>query len=169
MRQKGFTLIELILAMAVGGILLAGAVISIFQVSWGTIRSNDQVTALADVNNAALWLKKDLQMVQSTSLTDGVPASSVTLNWTDFTSFELEENKDHTSSYELSGSGELRRIYDYEKPGETTSVVGRHITSIRFTRESGVINVVITATGPGTSQRTETLEFSVFKRTEVTQ
>ena len=168
MRQKGFTLIELLVAMAVGGILLAGIVLSIFQVSWGTIRTRDQVVALTDVNNAALWLKKDIQMAQGTTLTE-VPASSVTLDWTDFTTFELGENKYHTSTYELSDSSELRRIYDYEKPSETTSVVGRHITSIGFTLDGGVINVVITATGPGTLQRTETLKFSVLMRTEVTQ
>jgi len=162
MRQKGFTLIEILVAMAVGGILMAGVVLGIFQVSWGTVRTNDQVVALTDVNNAALWLKKDLQMVQSTSLTNGVTASSVTLEWTDFTNFEEEENKNHTSTYALSPSGtKLIRTYD-----DTPSVVGRHITSIGFTLAGRVINVVITATGPGNSQRTETLKFTVHMRYE---
>ena len=161
MRQKGFTLIEILVAMAVGGILMAGVVLGIFQVSWGTVRTNDQVVALTDVNNAALWLKKDLQMVQSTTLTDGVTASSVTLDWTDFTGWATEETRDHSSTYALSGT-ELRRT---DEDG-VERVVGRHITSIGFTRDSGVINVVITATGPGNSQRTETLKFSVHMRYE---
>jgi len=163
MRQKGFTLIEVLVAMAVGGILMAGIVLTIFQVSWGSVRTNDQVVALTDVNYATLWLKKDLQMAQSTSLTDGVPASSVTLSWTDFTGWATEETRDHSSTYALSGT-ELRRTYD-----GTVRVVGRYITSIGFTQNGRVVTIVITDTGPGVSQRVETLKFTVQMRTEETQ
>ena len=157
MRQKGFTLIEVLVAMVVGGILMAGIVVGIFQVSWGSARANDQVVALTDINYAALWIKKDLQMAQSTSLTDGdpVPQSSVTLEWTDYTGWATEETRDHTSTFALSGT-ELLRNYD-----GTVTVVGRHITSIGFTQNDTVINCVITATGPGITQRAETLKFSV--------
>ena len=156
MKQKGFTLIEVLVALAISGMLMVGIVLSIFQVSWGNIRTNDHITALTDVNYAALWLKKDIQMAQDTSLTDGIPQSSVTLTWTDFTSFE-EGNKNHSSSYALSpGTTNLTRTYD-----GTPRVIGRQITSIGFTQDGKVINVAITATGPGAFQRTKTLEFSV--------
>ena len=143
--------------MAVGGIVMAGIVLAIFQVSWGSARSNDQVVAATDINYAALRLKKDLQMAQSTSLTDGdpIPQSSVTLDWTDYTGWAMEETRDHSSTYSLSGT-ELLRTYD-----GTVSVVGRHITSIGFTQNDTVINVAITATGPGNTQQSETLNFSV--------
>ena len=151
--------------MAVGGILMAGVVLGIFQVSWGSLHTSDQVVVLTDVNYVSLWLKKDLQMAQSTSLTDGgLTEETVTLEWTDYTtSFESLEPQDHSSSYALSGT-ELLRTYD-----GTVGVVGRHITSIGFTQNSSVITCVITATGPGTSQQTETVEFSVKFRTEGAQ
>ena len=150
--------------MAVGGIVMAGIVLTIFQVSWGSVRTNDQVVALTDVNYATLWLKKDFQMAQSTSLTDGAPPqSSVTLSWTDFTGWATEETRDHSSTYALSGT-ELRRTYD-----GTVRVVGRHITSIGFTQNGRVVTIVITDTGPGVSQRVETLKFTVQMRTEGVQ
>ncbi|MBA7675178.1 hypothetical protein ES703_83408 [subsurface metagenome] len=168
MKQKGFTLIELLVALAVG---------VIYQVVWGTSRTNSQVVALADVHYAALRLKKDLVMAQLgegdfppppndttvITLTPGGPTA--TLGWTDYTSFEEEENKEHTSSYELLGNGELQRIYDQGEPSQTTSIVGRNITYLDFTQDGRVINVVITATKGDFTPRSETLEFSVYLRT----
>ena len=160
MRQKGFTLIEVLVAMAVSGIVMAGIVLAIYQVVWGTDRSNSQVVALTDINRAVLSIKKDLMMTQNTDLTDGVPQSSVTLTWIDYTSFETENTTFHSSGYTLLGT-ELLRTYD-----GTPSIVGRHITSIGFTQEGKVINVVITATGPGAAQRSETIRFSTYIRAE---
>jgi len=120
MKQKGFTLVEVLLATAVGGILIWGTVTAIYQVVWGTNRTNSQVVALTDVHHAALRMKKDLQMAQlaerAQSTLDehlSLDGSNVTLlpgdytvklSWTDYTSFDLEENRTHTSRYELSGS-----------------------------------------------------------------
>ncbi|MFC1992314.1 PilW family protein [Chloroflexota bacterium] len=162
MNQKGFTLIEILVVMAIVSILTAGIVVSIFQVSWGNIRTTDQVVALADINYATLWLKKDLQMAQSASLTDGdpTPQGEVTLNWIDFTGWATEETRNHTSIYTLSGT-DLVRTYD-----DVPRVVGRYITYIGFTRSDRAFTVVITATSPGTSQQTKTLTFTVESRVE---
>jgi len=180
MKQKGFTLIELLVALAVGGLVIMGAFGVIYQVMWGTSRTNSQVVALTDVHQAALRLKKDFVMTQLgegdfpadgttvITLTPGGPTA--TLGWMDYTSFEAEENKEHTSSYDLLDDGKLQRTYDYEKPSETTSIVGRNITSVNFTQDPDnvgddrVINVVITATEGDMTPRSETLEFSVYLR-----
>ena len=162
MKQKGFTFVELLVAMGVGGILLTGIVLAAFQVSWSSTRSSDQIVALADIDYAALWLKRDLQMAQSTDLADEAPPqSSVTLSWTDYTSWATEETRDHTASYALSGT-ELRRTYD-----GTDQVIGRQISYIGFSRSGTAVKCVITATGPEVSQREETAEFTVKMRTEV--
>ena len=161
MRQKGFTLVELLVAMAVGSLLLTGVLLSLQQVVVGTGRSNSQVIALTDVNHAALAIKKDLMMAQNTDLTDNVSQSgSVWLGWTDYTGW-AGDNATHTISYTLVGT-ELRRTYDYA----TTSIVGRSITSIVFTQDGREISANITATSPGFPPRSETLTFSVYMRTE---
>ncbi len=163
MRQKGFTLVEVLVVLAVGGVLLTGLVTSIFQVTTFTDRSNSQGIALADLHPATLQIKKDLQMAQDTSLTtDGVPQQdSISLDWTDYTHLEGTENHNHSCNYALSGT-ELRRTYD-----GTESIVGRNITSVVFTQDGRLVNVVITATGPGIQQRSKTIEFRVHMRAEV--
>jgi len=161
MKQKGFTLIELLVALAVGGLVIMSAVAVIYQVMWGTSRTNSQVVTLTDVHQAALRLKKDLVMAQTTDLTDGYPQDSATLSWTDYTSFDSEENKDHSSAYNLLSDGVLQRTYD-----GTTSIVGRSITFLEFTQNGRVINVVITATEGDVTPRSETLKFSVYLRGE---
>jgi len=161
MRQKGFTLIEILVVMGVGSVILMAALLSVQQVMVGTDRSNSQVVALADINQAVLRIKRDLIMTQETDLTDGVPQSSVTLSWTDYTSFGSEnQTRSHSSSYTLSGT-DLLRNYD-----GTVSIAGRQITSLGFTQDGRIISVVITATGPGASQRSKTLKFSAFIRAE---
>ena len=159
MKQKGFTLIELLVALAVGGLVIMSAVAVIYQVMWGTSRTNSQVVALTDVHQAALRLKKDLVMAQTTDLADEVPQDSAVLSWTDYTSFDPDENKDHSSAYNLLSDGVLQRTYD-----GTTSIVGRNITSVNFTLSGRVVNIVITATEGDFTPRSETLEFSVYLR-----
>lgn len=171
MRQKGFTLLEIMVVMAVGSILMTGIVLSIFQVVSATSRSNSHGVALTDVSQAVLYLKKDFQMAQSTDMgfmEDPVVVvlsseNSVTLEWTDFTTPESEEEQmNHHVTYSLSDNGVLERAYDGILP---TMIIGRHITYLRFTQlDERVVNIVITATGTQRQQYSKTIEFSVYMR-----
>jgi len=158
MKQKGFTLIEILVVMAVSGMVMAVALLTIYQIVWGTERSNDQVMALTDAHYAAMWLKWDLQMAQNTNLADGnpVPKSSVSLSWIDNTGFVAANESAHSSNYTLSGT-ELLRNCDGK-----TKIVGRHISSIGFIQNGSVVTCNLTATGPGIMERVENLEFSVI-------
>jgi prepilin-type N-terminal cleavage/methylation domain-containing protein len=157
MRQKGFTLVEILVVLAVSSVLMTGLLLTIHNVLWGTGRSNNQVVALTEVNNAALQIKRDLQMAQNTDMTDNVSQSSVWLSWIDFTSFETGTHT-HSSSYALSGT-DLLRTYD-----GTAGIAGRNITYLSFTKDDQTVDVVITATGSKVPPRSETLEFGVHLR-----
>jgi len=170
MRQKGFTLLEIMVVMAVGGILMTGIVVSIFHVVSATSRSNSQGVALTDVSQAALYLKKDFQMAQSTDMgfvEDPVvvllSSENVTLEWTDSTTPESEEEQmNHHVTYSLSDNGVLERAYDGILP---TMIIGRHITYLRFTQlDERVVNIVITATGTQPQQYSKTIEFNIYMR-----
>lgn len=158
MSQKGFTLIEILAAMAISGMVMTVALLSIYQIVWGTERTNDQTVALTDVNLAALWIKKDLQMAKTTNIIDGdpVPKSTLNLRWVDNTGFVSTNSTVHTSNYTLSGTN-LVRNYD----GKITTV-GRYITSVGFTRNDRIITANITATGSGILEREEILTFGVL-------
>ncbi|GAI13496.1 unnamed protein product, partial [marine sediment metagenome] len=142
----------------------------IYQVIWGTDRSNSQGIALTNAHLAALPIKKDLQMAHNTGIQidSSVVLSTedtVTLEWHDFTGEILggeEGQTAHDCNYSLSDSGELKRTYD-----DTPSIIARHITYLCFTQQDdNFVNVVITATGPGVQQRIETIEFGVHMRSE---
>ena len=157
--QKGFTLMEILVVMAVGGMIMAAGLLTMYQVIWGTARTNDQVRALTDANVATMWLKFDLQMVQETpNLVEGVPSNTLSMTWTNqTTSFDGQTLPvDHTINYARSGNN-LVRTYD-----GSAKTIGRNITSVGFTRNGDYINVAISATGPGIIGRTQTLAFSVY-------
>ncbi|MFC1860397.1 type II secretion system protein J [Chloroflexota bacterium] len=161
MKQRGFTLVELLVALAVGSLVIIATLGVLHQVVWSTSRTNSQVITLTDVHQAALRLKKDVAATQTTDLTEGIAQDSVILSWTDYTNFNPEESREHSSAYNLLSDGVLQRIYD-----GTTSIAGRGITSINFTRNGRVIDIVITAEAGDIAPRSETLEFSVYLRGE---
>ena len=84
-RSKGFTLVEMVLALAIGTVILGGAVRSIYQVLVTSSRGINQVIALSDANIAALIIKNDLLMARTTNL-GSTPVTSANLSWTDYTS-----------------------------------------------------------------------------------
>ncbi|MFC2041370.1 type II secretion system protein J [Chloroflexota bacterium] len=158
MRQRGFTLVEILLALAVTGVILAGAVLSIYQFMVTTARSNSQVVVLDELNRAALQLKRDLQSQESSNITGN--SDILTLNWSNNTYFESEnQTTSHLVNYTLSDTNELVRDGD-----NTTSVVSRHIESISYTDCETYIKVDITATSPTFPYKSETLSFNVYKR-----
>jgi len=155
MGQRGFTLLEILVGLAVGSVLLLAALLSINQILVSTGRSNSQVVVLEEVHRAALRIKKDIQAHTSANLTD-LQDGSTTFSWIDLTGL-VPEN--HNSIYSLSGT-ELVRTFD-----DTPSILGRHIESLNFTDNGTYIYVVITATSSTFPPRSETLSFRVYKRT----
>jgi len=167
MTQRGFTLIELLVALAVGSLVIVGALGAIYQVVWGTSRTNSQVVALNEVNRAALYLKKDLSTYNTAELSDEQP-DSITIIWKDETFEPDQGGREYDATYSLSGS-ELLRIYTIDGSPMPAQIIGRHITYLSFTREeySRFIDVVITATEGDMTPRSETLSFSVYQLKEV--
>ncbi len=165
MREKGFTLVELLLALAVGSVILTGAVLSIYSILVNTDRGNGKVVALMDINRAALAIKNDLLMAQTTDLVDGVPKNSANLTWFDYTSsFGSAFQTEHSASYSLSGR-QLRRTYD-----DSVSIVGRKVTDISFTQSGKSVTVVISTSSNTTlASGIETLNFSIHLRSEVVE
>ena len=161
-RQKGFTLVELLVILAIGSVVLISAVSIFFQLQLGTGRAGSQLIADSDISGAALAIQRDLMMTQYTDLIDGDPnpQSSATFSWIDYTGFESANQTYHSSSYSANGTV-LWRTYDGHP-----EIVGRNITYLGFTQEDRKINVSITSTGPRTPEQSKTLEFSVLIRAE---
>lgn len=163
MNQKGFTLIEVLVAMLVGGMLMAGIVTAVFQIVYGAGQIKEESVALSDIDSAAHWLTRDVVLGQSTDLVDGapLPVSQMTLTWNDSTWWaEQEESIAHYVTYTYSGTA-LQRNYD----GVVTTV-GRHLTNVRFSLDGRLVTITLTSSLEEEPRSTVTRSYKIYMRAE---
>jgi len=104
--QRGFTLIEMILSLALTSFIGLGASFAIAQVTRDTQRNSDYTTASQQAMNAVYWIGQDIQMAQTVTGTGLFPDSGdLVLTWIWW------DNTEYTITYSLV-DGVLRRTYD---------------------------------------------------------
>ena len=136
--ERGATLLELMLGMAVTGMIVCGVVGLIYQEFSGTAHAKTPITAAHEIGNAARILSQDAAMAASTDLVVGAqPRNYVTLTWMQRQDFV---DLPHSCGYWLEG-GELRRNYD----GNVTTVA-RNISSVEFSQTGRLLIVSISCT-----------------------
>ena len=139
---KGFTLIEMVVALAITGIISLGAASATYHVMINGGRNADAVAASQYALNAVHWISRDVQMSQDVS-TGGASGFPLTLQWVTW------DNSDHKVVYSIE-DGTLTRWYSIGGVEESEAVVAQHIdtdaemTSCVFS--SGVLTLKITAT-----------------------
>ncbi len=174
MKQRGFTLIEILVAMALGGLVIGTAAPAIFQVVRGSARSNGMAVALSDIDNAAHWLTRDVgQALPNTpenpnniTLIDGAqPVSHMTFSWMALTTCAAQVGSvSHSITYTQTGT-ELVRVYDAGMPDEQVSVVGNHLTNVGFSISGRLVTVTLTSSSTSFTPRvTETMTYLIYLR-----
>jgi prepilin-type N-terminal cleavage/methylation domain-containing protein len=162
-RRRGFTLLEVVLAVAVAGMVMPVVVSSIFQVLRGTDRISSETVALSDIDNVSAWVSRDLSQAQQSDL-PSCPTiqSTVRTDWVDETEWGAAVPQHFAEYYIESGTTLLKRNYD-----GTVGIVGRHVTAITFCQEaSGLIQMDITVSVEGADPTTETLFYYISLRPE---
>lgn len=155
-RQKGVTLLELMLGMAITAMIVSGIVALIFQEYSGTAMAKTSVTVAHEIRNAARWISQDGMMAESTDLVEGAqPADNLTLTWIEQHDFA---NIPHSSSYYLEGT-ELRRNYD----GSVTTVA-RDISKVAFSQTGRLITMSISCTPQWWNSTTVEKTYRVYLR-----
>jgi len=158
--QRGFTLIELLIVIALTGIIGVAATMSIHQVLTGTIRSNDQNTAINQVRDAGYWLSRDVQMTQNVTPNGTSGFCPLILKWTDW------DGTRHQVNYTLENMsfGTFKKLQRQEtSTTNTTMIVSQYIdaTSTNCSWTGAVLTVNITAQ---VGNRTESRTFQVKPR-----
>lgn len=140
--QRGFTLIDIVISLAISGIIGIAASAACFQVLDTTSRNNDYTTASRNVMNAMYWIGRDAIMAQSINGTAGFPSTSdLSLRWTTWDNLECSVN------YTLQ-DGQLRRIFS-DGIQESRTLVAESINSSSnmtyCSTDNGTLTIVITS------------------------
>ena len=158
--RKGFTLIEVMVALAIAGLIGTGVTTTIFQILSINASSQNHVLAVKQVENAATWLNNDVRMAQIIE-PGGVSGFPLDLTWVEW------DNTTHQVSYTIS-NGELQRSSSTNGTQPMQIVVGQYIddnadnTNCQYS--NGVFNFKVTASSGGFRRASETRMAQVIPR-----
>ena len=157
--QKGFTLVELLVAIAIAGIFGSADTIDLHQVITIPIISNNQNTAINQVRNAVHWISRDAQSANSTSI--DVPQKFLSLEL-------LEWNSGNWTSHAIDYTLEDNVLWRYYDSGTPGTLIAQYIepkapgvTECSWDAINSMLTVTITAT---VGDETETRTFEVKPR-----
>ncbi len=150
--QKGITLVEVLVATAITGLIAGALGTAIHQFITTSERGNQELRALNDVRNAGHWLTLDGRRAEATNLADGAPpAATMTLSWT-------SAGQVHTSTYSLSGN-ELKRDLN-----GTVTTVARYVSTAGFSLAGQLFTATLTSTPEGRFAVSEQATYKVWLR-----
>lgn len=142
-RQLGFSLVELLAALAITGLVVSGLGTAIYQMLSVTQYGNARLTASHELQNAAHWFSFDGQRASSAS-----GGSLLTLT--------LSDNSFIT--YSLTGT-ELQRA-----AAGSSMTLARNITSVDFAVDNRFITMNLTSSPEGRWSVTENGTYRVYLR-----
>jgi prepilin-type N-terminal cleavage/methylation domain-containing protein len=141
--QRGFTILEMLVSVALTALISLGASMASIQVLNQTARNTDYTTASRQAMNAIHWISQDAQMAQVTLGADTFPdTGDLVFTWTTW------ENEVDTVVYSVSG-GELRRQYSVSGGEPVETVIAGYINPdpdlTGCVLDDGVLSLKVTA------------------------
>ena len=124
-KQHGFTLVEILVAMAITAVLLT-AVVSFYRSSLFINRDTvNQANAVNQLKNAYNYLSRDVQMAGSVKVANPPTSSNfpLMLSWIDYST-----NQTYTAIYSIDSNGTLTRNYT-EPSGTSTLNVASNVNA----------------------------------------
>jgi prepilin-type N-terminal cleavage/methylation domain-containing protein len=155
--RNGFTLVELLIALAIIGIIGIGLSAVVYRIYNGTTSSENHVLAVSQVQNAGQWISKDALMV-TTAVVNSATNPRLTLTW-DNSSYEAGNY--HVVKYNLSNNQLTRQYCD--ATGTTvlgSATVAQYITSFSFDTSTNTLTITATV-----GNVNETRYYQITRRT----
>jgi prepilin-type N-terminal cleavage/methylation domain-containing protein len=102
--ERGFTLIEIMVALAIVGLISGAATMIVGQIFRINSESTSRITLNRQVQNAGLWLSTDIQTARSVSITPGLTGFPVVITWA-----EWDTPEEYQVEYYISAENVLYR------------------------------------------------------------
>jgi prepilin-type N-terminal cleavage/methylation domain-containing protein len=155
--QSGFTLIELVIAIAIAGLITGGITVAIMQILTINTRASNHMVAVRQVQQAGKEVSKDTLQAQGVNATGAGWGLTLNLTWD-----EWGTNQTHTVVYKLidgPGQGaELQRTHSVNGGNSTLTTVAEYIdpdpaqTSCDWDEDNKVLTFKVTATAGDQSE-----------------
>ncbi|MBN1191522.1 MAG: prepilin-type N-terminal cleavage/methylation domain-containing protein [Dehalococcoidales bacterium] len=143
--ERGYTLVEMLIVLAVSGLIFVAAGTVLYQMTTVSGYGNDRLSVVHEMQNAEYWFNYDAQMA--------VTAAGGT-------SLVLSFPSGRTVTYSLAGK-QLQRV-----EGNSTMILARNITGLSFTVEpdSRLVSMEITSLISGRTDVIEQEKYQVCLR-----
>jgi type II secretory pathway pseudopilin PulG len=169
--QRGFTLVSILIALAISGIIVPGIVTTLLQIQNINDNSYTHITAVKQVENSLHYINRDVQSAQTVSVNGTDPDTGthywLKLTWTDWhTDHTIKAVYDDPVLYQ----GIITRHY-VEKDADgiilqsNVLLVARNINYATATPSTNSCHIEITAqVQQGSKQSSETRQITVITR-----
>jgi prepilin-type N-terminal cleavage/methylation domain-containing protein len=144
--QRGYTLVELLVTLAISGVIFSVVASVIYQLSTVSGDGNDRLTANHELQNVGYWFNLDGQSAQEAAAG---------------ASLELSLPGDRTVVYSLSGNALSRT------EGSNSQTLASNISSATFDVRGGLVSLDITSSPVGRGNISETRNYQVCLRSLV--
>jgi prepilin-type N-terminal cleavage/methylation domain-containing protein len=142
--QRGFTLIEIMVATAIIALIAVSVSAATFQILKQSVKNRDYTAASQSTMNAIHWISRDAEMAQTiqTGVDHGFP---LTLRWVDWGSSVYQvvytiENGILKRDYSYTGSESIQTVLANSVntgSGNTTCEYGSKVLAVRITASVG--------------------------------
>ena len=165
--QLGFTLLELMLVVALTGVISGSVTMTFMQVLNGGTRASNRAIVISQVQSAGYWVSHDTQLAQSVEVgAEEDMGFPLVLSWTSW------DNSSHEVTYDLEetagGLYQLTQSHVTDGGAPVDNIVAKHIESAEVSPRpytGGVLTFKVTVTvGAGSPQESETREYKVVPR-----
>jgi len=169
--EKGYTLIELLIAITIMVLASGAAGGAIFQIFKGMESNNDHMTAVRQVQNAGYYISRDAQMAQSVTTENLTPPDFLIIKWTEWD--DAGDPIYHSATYFFEdltdGIGKLMRNHWSDAGADEETLIAQYIyydpddvdDTSKASYQSPVLTVQLTALFEETQ---ETKEYQVTHR-----
>ena len=150
--EKGFTLIELVVGLAIAAFVVGAASMTTVTMMTLTPQNTDWAVALRQVQNAGYWVSRDVQMSKGDITVDTWPnATFLTLTVPEWDSGAVSV-VDKTFVYEFEDmSGGLKRLMRNNQTDGEEIMVAEYISNAVANYDSGTLTLTITTSSGNTA------------------